>query len=499
MFNNLFKNRVLLKIKSDLNHINVNLDKISILLLILFSLSLLFSSVFIIKPIIAGDGHEYLAQTISFFNHLSPDLREQDIGLRKTIESDNNINFFLDDKYIYYGYEKSPQNGNYYPIHFWLYSLLNLPVFSILNILNINALMSFQITNSILLIFSLCIIVFCTHLDSKIKLILFLLSSLNYVLLYIPWPHPEVFTYSFILVSIAFMLDKKYYLSVLFSSVASLQNPPIAVLTVFLIIFGWKEKSWNIKSLLILTSFSAITAIPYLFYLIYFNTFNLITKLGYASVNNISLDKVLGLFIDLNFGLLPYYSILLIVALISLFISIKKNEYPVPALWIVLIIMAIGCSTQGNWNGGMMYINRYLMYFIPLIFAIILISYNYYPKQIINAIIIISIVTTSLYTLNLCLNYDLGAYVKFNELSTMVLTHAPSLYNPPYEIFAERTLGGEFNYYHSLPIIYLDDAHPYKILTDYDHLQEVEKRLNRTIPYVDVERIRKLGMGYINL
>jgi len=63
--------------------------------------------------------------TVSFFDHLTPDLREEDIELRERIANKNGINF--DKNFTYSGYFKS-LGGAYYSYHFWIYSLFNLPV-----------------------------------------------------------------------------------------------------------------------------------------------------------------------------------------------------------------------------------------------------------------------------------------------------------------------------------------------------------------------------------
>src|SRR5665647_714861 len=191
---------------------------------------------YIIDPIITGDGHEYLGMTASFFNHLSPDLQEKDIVLRNYIENENGIHFTSDCDYN--GYFKST-NGSYYSWHFWIYPLINLPLFSLFHFLEVNELRCFQITNSILLIASLITILFCFK-NNKQKIIMASFSAFSPILLYVNWPHPEVFSYSFIIMAISFAIRKNYKISVLMSSIASLQNPPIAIFTFYLIFIGWK-------------------------------------------------------------------------------------------------------------------------------------------------------------------------------------------------------------------------------------------------------------------
>ena len=469
---------------------------LSVFSLMLFATILLYMTVFYFHPVIVGDGHEYLGITISFFNHQSPDLQSQDIALRRAIESENNVN--QPEIYNYYDYEKSTINGQYYSYHFWLYSLACLPAYLTLHFLNLNVLKCFQITNALLLIFSLTIIIIYAPFNHFKKFIFLLLAGLNPVLLYIIWPHPEVFTYSLVLAAIVFMLAKMPYPAILMASLASLQNPPVSVLTFFLIFYGWEEHGWKLKSLLGMIGVSSISLAQYAFYYFYFHTYSLITEAQYASIHFITLEKVLSLFINLDFGILPYFTVLLIVCLISLMIGIWRREAIIPLLWVVLFLMAIMCSTQINWNGGMMYLSRYATYFLPVLFAIVFLSYNYHPKKLIGIVILLGILITVLTTAYLSIHYDMGAYCKFNPLSSAVLMDAPYLYNPPYEVFAERTLGLEANYSTCYPIVYPDRSHPHKILTDYKHIPDVEMMLNRSLTPSEINNIRVAGIGYIN-
>jgi len=144
------------KIEGKKNILKSN-DKLFICLLIFYAL-FLFSYLYVVKPLITGDGHEYLGMTISFFNHLSPELQEKDIILRNYVENINGI--YFNTKLDYSGYYES-LNGAYYSWHFWLYSLLNLPAFSLLHSLGMNELRCFQITNSILLLISLGVVLYC--------------------------------------------------------------------------------------------------------------------------------------------------------------------------------------------------------------------------------------------------------------------------------------------------------------------------------------------------
>jgi hypothetical protein len=248
--------------KWNTNH-KIDVDKILVIIFAVYSLSLLLGSVFFVSPTIIGDVHEYLGMTVSFSNHLTPDLREEDIALAEQIWNKNGIYFFGKD-FTYPGYFKS-LGGERYSYHFWVYSLLNLPVFAFLHYFNFNELRSFQITNSLLLIFCLFILLHITNLTRSQKMWLFLFSAFSPIIFYITWIHPEVFSYSSVVVAVAFYLKKDYRLAVLASSLASLQNPPLSILTIYIVIYGWKANGLRLRELSLLSVYASISLIPIYF------------------------------------------------------------------------------------------------------------------------------------------------------------------------------------------------------------------------------------------
>ena len=477
----------------------IDINNILVIIFAAYSLSLLFGSVFFISPIIIGDGHEYLGMTVSFFNHFTPDLRGEDIALREQIENKNGINF--GKNFAYSGYFKS-LGGDWYSYHFWIYSLFNLPVFAFLHYFNFNELRSFQITNSLLLIFSLFILLHITNLTRPQKTWLFLFSACSPVLLYVIWTHPEVFTYSFVVVAVAFYFKKDYRLAVLASSLASLQNPPLSILTIYIIIYGWKATGLRFRELSILSVCASISLIPYVFYYSNYHVLSLIVSCGSANISYISFDKIFSLFFDLNFGMLPYIPLLMFLSIFMLIASIARKNLVIPSLWLVLIIMATMCSTAGNWNCGMTYINRYSVWMLPLIILIVIYDISKFSSKKINTYLFISFLITLLITGYLLYNPAGGDYLRFNFISNEVLINTPGLYNPPYDVFAERALGREIEWETGfpdrLPLIFIYNGIPRKALTDYEGLSWIERFTGNPIKKANSEQIKKSKMGYIN-
>lgn len=473
----------------------IDIDKILAIIFIIYALSLLFGSIVFVSPRLTGDGHEYLGMTVSFFNHLTPDLREEDIVLREQIENKNSLN--LGENFTYSGYFKS-LDGAWYSYHFWAYSLLNLPVFAFLHYFNFNELRSFQISNSLLFIFSLFVLLTINNLTCSQKAWLFLFSAFSPITLYMGWTHPEVFSYSFVVVAVAFYLKKNYRLAVLASSLASLQNPPILIFTIYIIIYGWKAAGLRLRELPLLSMCASISFIPYMFYYSKYHVLSLLVSCGFADISYISFNKVFSLFFDLNFGMLPYIPLLMFLSIFLLIASIARKNLVIHSLWLVLIMMATMCSTAGNWNCGMMYINRYSVWMLPIIYLICIYEIQRFSAKKINIYLFVSFLITLLIIGPLVYNHEAGNSLRFNFLSKEVLINTPGLYNPPYDVYAERALGEEVAFDDRLPIIFTYSGIPRKALTDYQGLSLIERFTSNPLKEANYEQIRKSKIGYVN-
>jgi len=455
---------------------------------------ILFSSYFI-SPIFIGDANEYLGITVSFYNHLSPDLTTEDIQYRDVIYQKNNFTF----PSPYSGYLLTYE-ANYQAVHFWVYSLLCYPAFWIIHIFKKNEFFSFPITNILLLLS--CGIIFLIY-DKEIKkknLWYTLLVIFSPILLYIPWIHPELFSYCFVALSIffAFLCERKnYYLASFCSSIASLQNPPIIILTLFIILYKWKESEWKLNILIPLLLISGITVLPYLSNLYYFHTLNPQIILGATSLSYVTLDKIWGLFFDLNYGLLPYLPIAVGTSLFLFGYSLLKREIFIPSIWGIMILMAAFCSTNGNWNSSMMYILRYGVWMIPLIFLILIYGLESLKSRDFNIIMLIMLISTSYVVSANLIEYNRSNYLQFNEISKDVMVFYPSLYNPNPEVFGERAIGKEGYYEDRLPIIVVYNNQPRKIFTSRGNIKFL-KDSNILLNTHDFNQIENAGIGYIN-
>jgi hypothetical protein len=392
------------------------------------------------KPNRYGDGWEYYGMTISFANHFTPNLTAEDIIERKEASIKYNIEPSTIDQITYSGYFKD-SNGSYYSYHFWFYSLLCTPGYIFLKLLNMNTFKTFQLTNIIMFIVMLGWILYRSSFSNKKKLWLIVVSILNPICLYLAWSHSEVFSYIFLFIGLIELYERRKIPSIILISIASLQNPAIAIIPMGIIVYHlFKERKLD-RQLFYLCVSSSITVIPYLFYYIHYKKFSLITSVGAASLHDISINKVSSLFFDLNFGMIVFIPLLVGVMIWNI---LKRDKATL--LWgLCLLLMAAICSTQNNWNPGMMYINRYTVWMIPIVVMTTLHFFS--DKKWTEFIVYLSlfVLTTGSVLIYCLLKYDESQYLRFSPLAKYVISVAPALYNPPSEVFVERALGAEVN------------------------------------------------------
>lgn len=433
--------------------------RLSLIITLIIS-ALLLSLSYIRKPELTGDGSEYFLMLESLYNHQSIELKPSDIESFDIKEDIYRFKFYEFNKdNAYSGYFES-NTGEYYSYHFFFYSLTALPVKVILETFNLDVLKVFQITNALLISIVLLCISRIKDFSEVKKIGLILLSVFNPILWFIFWSHPEVFSYSFLLLSLVFVTKNKFNLAILFSSIASLQNFPLIIIPFLILLYKalliLKANNFSIKNITlsnirdIVISFiiSLLSLLPLIFYFIKFNTISLISSSGGADLSLISFQRVFELFFDLNIGVLPYAPILLLSSIflfIYLFIKLKNLRFILLiSLTSLIFILGLSSSTT-NWNHGTTGSSRYVLWsIIPFIIFLFLIFFKYFEvsKKVIIFLILNTLVNLLILFSVFLPNVSFGA-LNHSYLSKFVLDNYPSLYSPSVEIFAERTLGRE--------------------------------------------------------
>ena len=436
-------------------------------LIIIFSILLIFLMTFVISPNVYGDGREYMLMTESFQNHSSPNLTEYDIH---TASENYNFEFSLpiDNGKYQDGYFEN-KSGKYYSYHFWMYSLLVVPIKVILKTLNIDQLRCFQIFNSIIFLIS----IWYTYLKLKTseinKMLIISLLIFNPIIYYLVWTHTEVFSFSFVCISLTAYVNRKYEKAIFMLSIAAMQNQPIIFLGGLYFIDYFINKYLSDRKIHVREYFiEGIKKgccfipffIPIIFYYMNYGTISLIASNGYVKSNGI-LKKIHSLFFDINQGMFLFIPIIVIAYLFLIAKGVlEKNKNSILNIITIILIMII-CSLQVNWNPGEAGIMRYNTWIIPIMIYFIIINkdvlLNIKYRDVFNKILFISSIFTFIVIVNTGIFKYKYSYIEFNPLSKVILNNYPSMYNPQEEIFAERALGREDYTENDFPIIYTDN------------------------------------------
>lgn len=412
------------------------------------------------RPYPTGDAIEYTLMTEGFFNHFSPEIRSTDCvtfkqAYEKTSDwkkNEKGVTYDSVEKYVArkdlknldYNYALFvDKEGRKYSVHFWFYSLLNLPMRWLCAVVPFNPILIFHITNFLLIVITCFIFLKTTRFgawETSVFCLLFFFST-NYW--YFCWPHPEVFTVCFVSLGLWFCFHERWYLGILLTSMAALQNQPLAVLTVILGLNVLYKKGLNIRNIVKLFFSSVLILAPPIFYYIHYGTTNLIGYQGALSTKLITFNRVTGFFFDINQGVILALPLILLIYLFlytrKLF-TIKKAQTKWDMFLLPAAIMVVcGASTIDNWNHGQATVNRYVTYVGAIIlvhFFFLLIESGKKRLQLIFGASLITQMVTVYYhqTLN---RFDWTTNDP-KPISNFVLSHFPSFYNPDPMIFNSR-------------------------------------------------------------
>lgn len=438
---------------------------------------------------------EYIYMTEAFSLYGAPDLRQEAIDevarkLKWIERTPANL--------PYSGFYEA-DNGKWYSYHFWFYSLLATPIKMLLEVIYIDPYRCFAILNCLLFLALIYHLYKYLNLEKERKILFIGLVVINPVVWYLQWPHTEVYSYILVLYSILLFHNNKLALSILASSLAAIQNPPIIIIGlgigIFSIFKNFKTKEYFNIFKCFVSGFPAL--LPAIFYYINYGTPNLIVKTGFASSENVSILRFYDMFFDLNIGLLAYIPLVLIIYLLLILKSIPRLNIKILVILSIIIGMMILSAQTSNWNHGCDGINRYLVWMMPLIFYTI-IFFN------IRTIIIYSIIYSQVIVIFLYGWPDCNvSYLKLTPLSKVILNNVPALYNPDPAIFVKRSLEQDVYIHGSslMPFIYSYNKIPKKIYTDYNGLL----RLKNHCEIIDTDwynkkllEFKNKGNGYIN-
>lgn len=464
-----------------------------------------------------GESDDYMLSTISLENRFSLFILPSDIDQAK---SDFPEHMWYWTHYTLY---PTGQSGVLHGYYFGTYSLTCIPMKMLLKILHFSQTFAFSLTNALLYIFALLVVFFKLRQSNKNIFLTILLLVCNPAVFYIWWPSAEIFIFSFVVISLVFFSNNEHKKAAFFLSLAGSVQPTIMILGIVILIDYFfnqqnnnKDKSTisikyiikdKIVKILKIGIFFIPAFLPFLYTYIYFKKLNLTASAG--SFDDYWYRFVSYLF-DLNFGLLPYFPLSLILFFILLIICLFKFNFK-SFLYIIGFFGVIGAyAIVYHINCGMSGIARYNVWVFPIAIFFIVTQYNVIIKSNFwKNIVVILLLISSCVTLFVVKGYGMFKPVVSDQhmtpIAMKVLDSYPSLYCPyPYTFVSRVThVSGGYNY--TEPVIYKSsNGFVRKVLVTPESVSLLGKILignNEDMKFLkkEIERIQ-MGKGfyYIN-
>jgi hypothetical protein len=417
---------------------------------------------------ITGDGHEYVLMSHGILSHGSSNATLKDIDdLRADFRaSGTGLDLPLAEPLRSALVEKVQEcasyfrtdQGEYYSYHFWFYSLLNVPALALTKVFGLAPSTSFVMTNSAIALATIAVILFLNGLPLLKRYALLAVFALGGTTYYLNWTHPEVFTFSFLLIGLLLFERRMFMLSALLLALAAQHNPPIGVIAAialaaaayFRIYLPWRQSAAVAANVLKVAAISFVLILSPLYFMLLFGTPNMIKRQGMADTSLISADRLFSLYFDLDQGMvrgLPW--VLALLGGLLMVDAVRRRWFDRKTWWITgaliaaSIILAIPGLSTANWNSGVVVFMRYA-YWIAVPIGLALANLiGVLPRRagmVALAVLIIGqaimVSTNRFYG-----NSETNAI--HSRLSILATRYAPHLYNPIPEIFAERAQGFE--------------------------------------------------------
>lgn len=445
-----------------------------------FVLLLIYGLTF--SPIPTGEWDDYCLCTASLIHDQNGTISSSDIVKAKELFPEWRQDI---DKYGLSGFTTS--TGDELPWYFGTYSAVCVPMVLVLHFLDLPAIYAFVLTNIFVYILALYLVYKKAPISDAKKLLLLIMLIINPVVFYFSWISAEVFICSCVILTMLFWSRNEYKKAAIAVSIASTLNPAILALAIVMILdfladlFRQKTmKSFkdiracfkrNSESLFLYGCCYVIALIPFIYNYSQVGSINLTAALPRFRDSTGTLPRFLAYLFDLNFGFLPYFSLLflLFLLLIPFAVIYKKTRY------ILITIGFFGTvaiySIMSHINCGFSAIARYSVWCAPVMLFGVAIYYDQIIKihllRLLANITIVVTLETMLFILYLY-GPTLGSNVSvfdMTPIAAMVLDVCPSAYNPLFSTFNARVSHIYGGYTYTFPLYYAnDDGYVRKIL-----------------------------------
>lgn len=397
-------------------------------------------------PVSYADGGEYQLMGESLLRHLSPEMHPGDVA--SLAERSRRQHADVRIAAALRGYSEA-EDGRWYCLHFWGYSLATLPARAALRICGWD-LRAPAVTNAALFLWALWQALFSSGLGRVASVGLFGLALFSPALWFVAWPHPESYCFALVLLALLWTSAGRHTRAVLAASIAAAQNPPlvwlVGPLCVRALLASWSgAPALRARRVASLAAAALPSLLPPAFYLWKFGTPSLIAR-DAASLELLSVQRALELLFDLNLGLWPYMP--LTVPLFLLALGLRTARWQRWAWAAVLALSALSCTVTANWNHGTAGPSRYAVWLAPFVILAVaqaqagaLAQARARVARAFTLLVAAAVLTQAAIVVARGGTQQAPDYLSHSWAARLALRHVPAWYQPSPEVFISRSRG----------------------------------------------------------
>lgn len=447
------------------------------------------------KPVPMGESDDYMFATISLQYRGELMVREAD-----WIKAIEDFPEFSD--YLTSCYEKGEQagitdeKGGRALWYFGTYSAICIPIKILLKVLDIPQIYTYAATNLLLYFIALLFVAFIWKKSRGKRFLATLLIGINPALFYIVWQSAEVFIFSFVVISLVCWSNKNYKLAALFVSIAGTMNSTIMMLGVIIIVdffiellekkqdrrntFVYLLKQW--KHIILFGCCFVPCLVPFIYNKLNYGVWNLQVSYGFADTQAGYLSRVLSYLFDWNYGVLPYYPLMLLVMFILFVVLLVKHKIRNILYFIAFISVIAAYSIMEHINCGMSGIARYTVWALPIMLFGIMEAWEWIEngfKRVIKYVYLGVILASILYSTYIVNRYGVmfasnTQDISLTPVAKAIIETCPQIYWSIPSTFIDRVEHSPGGYWYTRPVIYAtNDGSVKKILVTGETADEI--------------------------
>lgn len=446
-------------------------ERITNIYIVLYALVLLFLLMAVNKSYLMGEGASYTLPTVSFFNDGNFVLSEAD-----WLEGEQTMHSWA-QAYKNTQHKISgvfDKNGEQLTWYFPVYSVFCVPFYGFCKLIDVSCEYAFRIANYTAFIILLFACNILCKFKPNTKLFIILAICFNPIIFMLKWASAETLIFCLLSGSILFWIHKRYNYAALFCAVAGMMNNTILFwgivmileYMVMLYLQNYKRESFlkiylNRWKQIFLYALCYVPALLPMLYFWHYTGHITIQYFNTATIDKIYFGRFISYLFDLNLGMLPYFTVLLLLFFAFGIISLlKKGNHIYLCLFCGCIGTMLCYSLHHHLNCGMSGIARYNSWNS----AFLCIGIPYYVEKnlcrdiyikIVSCIISIGFVLSSI-VLYFTWKHTDSDYTTFTPIAKVALDNIPGIYNPMPSTFNSRISHVDGGYNYECPIIYYD-------------------------------------------